>query len=161
MERATFQPSVFYRDARAALTWLETAFGFETSMLVTTPDGQVGHAEMSFGAGAISIGNEFEGALVGTARARSPASTGGACTQFVRVHLEQGIDQHCARAQAAGARITEAPTDQFYGHRTYRALDLEGHIWTFSQLVAEPSAGKMAAATGFTFHTSSKETSNG
>jgi hypothetical protein len=28
-----------------------------------------------------------------------------------------------------------APADQFYGDRTYRARDPEGHIWTFGQTV--------------------------
>ena len=34
-----------------------------------------------------------------------------------------------------GATIDEAPATQFYGDRTYRARDPEGHIWTFSQTV--------------------------
>ena len=41
-----FTPVVFYRDPMAALRWLEKAFGFETSMLVTDDEGNVGHAEM-------------------------------------------------------------------------------------------------------------------
>lgn len=156
MEPQPFQPSVYYQDPLTALSGLEAAFGFETSLLVTTPDGGVGHAEMRFGSGVISVGGEFDGPLIGGALARSPMSTAGACTQFIRVHLSDGIDEHCARARAAGAQITEPPTDQFYGHRVYRALDPEGHIWTFSQPIASPSVEEMSAATGFSFQTSSK-----
>jgi uncharacterized glyoxalase superfamily protein PhnB len=47
--------------------------------------------------------------------------------------MEGGIDAHFARAQAAGAVIVQELADQFYGRRTYRALDLEGHLWTFLQ----------------------------
>jgi uncharacterized glyoxalase superfamily protein PhnB len=65
------------------------------------------------------------------------------------VHVEvSDIDAHCARARAAGAEIIVEPADQFYGHRTYRARDHEGHVWTFAQPVREVSAAEMEAATG-------------
>ena len=51
-----FTPVVFYRDPMAALRWLEKAFGFETSMLVTDAEGKVGHAEMKLGDGRIGVG---------------------------------------------------------------------------------------------------------
>ena len=41
------------------------------------------------------------------------------------------------RARKAGAEILQAPETQFYGDRTYRARDPEGHIWTFAQTVEE------------------------
>jgi uncharacterized glyoxalase superfamily protein PhnB len=150
-----FTPVVFYRDPKAALRWLEQAFGFETSMLVTDKEGRVGHAEMSFGEGRIGVGEEFgaEG-LLGPAKMRSPASTDYVGTQFIRVTLERGIDEHCARAEAAGARITQKPADQFYGARVYRALDLEGHVWNFDQKIDDLSLADMEKASGLTLKTS-------
>src|ERR1700677_3906310 len=150
-----FTPVVFYRDPKAALHWLEQAFGFETSMLVTDKEGRVGHAEMSFGEGRIGIGEEFgaEG-LLGPAKMRSPASTDYVGTQFIRVTLESGIDAHCAKAEAAGARITQQPADQFYGARVYRALDLEGHVWNFDQTIADLSLADMEKASGLKIKTS-------
>jgi len=76
--------------------------------------------------------------MVGTewdARTRSPASLEGRCTQTVHLHIEDDIDGHCERARAAGAVIVAEPETQFYGDRTYRALDPEGHLWTFGQTV--------------------------
>ena len=74
----SFTPVVFYRDPMAALRWLEQAFGFETSLLVTDDDGRVGHAEMSFGDGHIGVGEEWGAAeLIGPAKMRSPASLDG------------------------------------------------------------------------------------
>ena len=35
--------------------------------------------------------------------------------------------------------ILQEPTDQFYGDRTYRARDPEGHVWTFGQTVRHVS----------------------
>jgi uncharacterized glyoxalase superfamily protein PhnB len=155
---STFTPCVFYKDPKAALKWLEAAFGFETSMLVTDDAGRVGHAEMTFGDGHIAIGEEWgaEG-MIGPAKMRSPASTDYVATQFVRVSLPSGIDAHCARAKAAGARITQAPEDQFYGARVYRALDLEGHVWNFDQDVAQPSIAEMEKASGLTITTRGQE----
>ena len=151
----TLTPVLFYRDPIAALKWLEAAFGFETSMLVTDDAGRVGHAEMKVGDAAIGVGGEWSSPdLLGPAAMKSPASLGGAGTQFVRVHLTGGIDAHCETARAAGARITQSPEDQFYGSRTYRALDLEGHVWNFDQPVAELSIAEMEAASGLTFKTS-------
>ena len=151
----TFTPVVFYRDPKTALKWLEQAFGFETSMLVTDDSGRVGHAEMSFGDGRFGVGEEWgaEG-LIGPAKMRSPASLDYVGTQFIRVTLESGIDAHCARAEAAGARITQRPADQFYGARVYRALDLEGHVWNFDQAIEDVSLADMEKASGLTIKTS-------
>lgn len=59
--RPAFTPAVFYRDPKAALRWLEQAFGFETAVLVTDAEGNLGYSEMSFRDGAVSIGQEWEG----------------------------------------------------------------------------------------------------
>lgn len=129
--------SLSYRDPIAAMRWLEGAFGFETSVLITDADGGVAYAEMSYRDAPFGVMREWDSsALLGAARMRSPLSLDGANTQFFRVSVED-IDAHCERARTAGARITQEPADQFYGERTYRALDLEGHVWNFTQPVAE------------------------
>ena len=133
---AAIVPAVFYQDPIAALRWLEKAFGFEIAALIMDGDGNLAHSEMSFAGGSLHVGGEWEGAIVGEARMRSPATVEGINTQFLRVMLESGIDDHCERARAAGARIVAEPADQFYGDRVYRALDPEGHVWNFSQAVA-------------------------
>lgn len=157
-----FKSSAFYRDPMAALRWLETAFGFETTTLVTDADGRVGYSEMSFHGGQVSINAEFTGEIIGGVRMVSPLELEGRCTQFIRVHIPEGIEAHYERAKAAGARITQAPEDQFYGERTYRCLDPEGHVWNFAQPIATPTIAAMEAATGLTMGTSlPKETTRG
>ncbi|MDN5746121.1 MAG: VOC family protein, partial [Nocardioidaceae bacterium] len=134
MDDNTFVPMVTYRDPRAALEWLERAFGFEISMAIEGPPEEpaAGHYEMSSaGSGRIVIGAEWADWT------RSPANVDGANTQSVSVRLTEGIDDHCERARAAGAVIVEEPSDEFYGDRTYRALDNEGHCWTFAMQVRE------------------------
>ena len=148
-------PSVFYRDPMAALKWLETAFGFETSLLVTDDRGQVGHAEMTFRGAPIGVGGEWGSPeLIGPAVLRSPASIGGVGTQFVRIALDGDLEAHCQRARGAGATITQEPANQFYGARTYRALDPEGHVWTFHQPSETLSLAEMEGASGLTIKTS-------
>jgi uncharacterized glyoxalase superfamily protein PhnB len=151
MDRPIFVPAVFYKDPLAALKWLERAFGFETTSLVTDADGKVAHSEMSFGGGVVSVGGEWGGGPIGPARMRSPASLDGMGTQFLRITLAEGLDEHCEAARTAGAQIVDEPTDQFYGARTYRALDPEGHVWNFTQDVRVVSAEEMSAATGLKF----------
>lgn len=150
MSEQVLVPTLSYRDRKAAMDFLERAFGFEVSLLVTDAQGEIGHAEMSFGGARIAISNEWGAPdLIGPAVLRSPASLGGGNTGFLRVILESGLDEHCERARAAGAIITQEPGDQFYGERNYRCLDPDGHIWTFGQPVAEPpTIVQMEAASG-------------
>ena len=146
---------VFYRDPMAALRWLERAFGFETNLLVTDDQGQVAHATMAAGPTTLGVGGEWASPeLLGPAALVSPASLEGRGTQFVRIRLADGIDAHCERARAAGARIVQEPEDQFYGDRTYRVLDPEGHVWNFNQPLADVSTGEMEQRSGLTIRTS-------
>ena len=50
-------PSVRYRDAHAAIDWLERAFGFVRHAVYEGPEGTVAHAEMRFGTGMIMLGS--------------------------------------------------------------------------------------------------------
>jgi len=145
MDKQVFTPSVTYRDPKAALAWLEQAFGFEVTMAIDGPPEAPAmcHYEMSCaGQGRIMIGGEW------AERVRSPASVGAANTQSVHVQLPGALDEHCARARAAGAVIAAEPEDQFYGDRTYRAMDLEGHGWTFGTRVRDVTRAEAEAAIG-------------
>jgi len=148
MNAAPFQPSlasaVFYKDPWKALDWLEKAFGFERSMVISDSDGNLGHAEMRFGNCHLMIGSEWADFAV------SPLSVGGKNTQIIHVQLDEGLDGHCEKAREAGAEIAQEPSDQFYGDRTYRARDPEGHVWTFGQHVRSVSREEAEAASGFT-----------
>jgi uncharacterized glyoxalase superfamily protein PhnB len=78
----------------------------------------------------------------------SPAAVAGKNTQMTHIQLRDGIDAHCERARAAGAVILQEPADQFYGDRTYRARDPEGHVWTVAQTVRQVSRGEAERASG-------------
>ena len=144
--RASLISALCYQDPKAALKWLEEAFGFELTMLIEDGEGNLAHSEMSFGNGAVMVGNEW------TEDHKSPRSIGGTNTQTIHVQLAEGedIDAHCAHARAAGAEILAEPETQFYGDRTYRARDPEGHIWTFGVTVRKMASEEWDAAGGFT-----------
>lgn len=128
-KHSTLGSGVFYRDPRAALDWLETAFGFERSLVISDADGRLVHSEMRFGDGYVVVDSEW------TDYVASPASVSGKNTQSVYVRLKDGLDAHCEHARANGAEIIQEPADQFYGERQYRARDPEGHVWTFTQTI--------------------------
>jgi uncharacterized glyoxalase superfamily protein PhnB len=140
--RPALTAGVFYKDPRAALDWLERAFGFERFMVITDKEGKLVHSELRFGDGVIYVGGEWADFIA------SPASVDGKNTQSMHVHLSGAIEAHCARARAAGAVILQEPTDQFYGDRTYRVRDPEGHLWTFAQFMRRVSREEAEAATG-------------
>jgi len=121
--------AVCYQDPKAALAFLEKAFGFELAMLIEDKEGNLAHSQMRFGDAMVMIGNEW------SADHKSPRSIGGKNTQTVHIQITTDVDAHCARARAAGAEILAEPETQFYGDRTYRCRDPEGHIWTVSQTV--------------------------
>jgi uncharacterized glyoxalase superfamily protein PhnB len=142
MIRSALTSALCYRDPKAALKFLEAAFGFELVMLIEDNAGNLAHAEMSFGDGLVMIGNEW------TAQHKSPASIDGFNTQSLHIHLEGDIDAHCERARAAGAEILMEPADQFYGDRTYRCRDPEGHFWTVGAPVRAVSVEEAEAESG-------------
>lgn len=148
MSENVFTASVHYQNPKAALDWLERAFGFELTMLIESPDDdRMLHAEMTYGGrGRVMVGGEWD------ERIRSPQSANGINTQAIHVDVEKDIDAHCEQARAAGAVVVQEPEDQFYGARTYRALDPEGHIWTFAQFVRNVSREEAEKAIGVKIH---------
>jgi uncharacterized glyoxalase superfamily protein PhnB len=146
MKMADWRPSLIsaicYRDPKAALKFLEAAFGFELFMLIEDGEGNLVHSEMRYGNAAIMVGTEWSDDH------KSPASLAGKNTQTVHIHVQDDIDGHCERARTAGFEIIMPPQDQFYGDRTYRARDPEGHIWTVGQTVRQVSREDAEAASG-------------
>jgi uncharacterized glyoxalase superfamily protein PhnB len=134
--RLTIVPQLPYLDISAALAFLERAFGFReipASRLVSA-DGALVHAMVEFGGAVIGVGEQ------GGHGAVSPQS-GGVESQYISVYVDD-VDAHYHRAVAEGARIANGLRDYVqWGHRTYEALDPEGHRWRFHQLLREGPPG--------------------
>jgi len=134
--------AVCYVDPRAAIAWLERAFGFEVSMLIEDAEENVVHSEMRFGECVVMVGGEW------SEDHKSPRSIGGKNTQTVHIQIDTDVNAHCERARLAGAEIIMEPANQFYGDRSYRCRDPEGHIWTVAQTVETVTRERMEAETG-------------
>jgi len=142
--RPSIVPLIWYDKPRAAIAWLEQAFGFEPRMIVAGDGEEVIHSELGFGSGALYVVGP---ASVGTGGA-TPAELGGRATHHICINLTEGIDALCERARAAGAQIEREPADQPYGDRVFTCQDPEQHSWSFSQPVAALTPQQMAQATG-------------
>ncbi len=132
-------PYLNYADPKPVIEFLINAFGFEQGMLLEMPDGSVGHCELLMNGETLMLSSEFpEGGL------SSPRTLGGVHATVV-VYVDD-VDAHFEHAKASGAQIVEEPTDQFYGDRTYRALDPEGVGWEFHQHVRDVTPEEMMVA---------------
>lgn len=120
----TIYPILRYTDARAAIRWLGTAFGFVEIFCVPESGEFVRHAQLALGKNLIMVGSVRPDDGIASPK------TLGASTQMLAVYIEDP-DAHFKRAQAAGANILASPYNTDFGSREYHVLDLEGHPWTF------------------------------
>jgi uncharacterized glyoxalase superfamily protein PhnB len=130
--------SAFYQDAAKAIDWLTNAFGWEVRLKIEGEGGKIEHSELVFGDAVIMIGDEDRAKAKGRPH-RSPKSIDGAITQSMMIYIDDA-DAHCARARAAGAKITYEPAVSDYGEdywadKSYEAEDPEGHRWWFAERV--------------------------
>ena len=115
-------------DARAAIAWLDRAFGTRQHVVYDGPDETVAHAELLIAGNVIMLGSSRDDGYP----VRSPQEV-NAVTASLYVVLPDAaaVDALHARAAAAGAHITQPPHDTDYGSHDFSAFDLEGHPWTF------------------------------
>ena len=114
-------PVLKYADARAAIDFLERAFGFERHAVHERESGGVAHAELRLGNDYVMLGSTGEG---------DDRFNQGAGRYSLYVVVEDP-DAHLARASEAGAAIERELSDTDYGSREYTARDPEGNLWSF------------------------------
>jgi uncharacterized glyoxalase superfamily protein PhnB len=108
-------PVLDYPDVVAAAEWLCRAFGFTR--------------RLSIGDHRVQLQCEG-GAIVAASGDAAPAGH----SIMIRV---ANVDAHHERALREGARVLGAPQSFVYGERQYSAQDPAGHVWTFSQSIAD------------------------
>lgn len=119
--RAIVIPVLAYPNAPEAAAWLCEAFGFTVRLRVDTH-----RVQLNVGEGAVIV-RELR-----PYEHNAPLGLGHNLT--VRI---EDADAHCTHARQHGAKILDEPTTHPYGERQYVAQDPAGHLWTFSQSVAD------------------------
>lgn len=124
-------PILSYRDARGAVAFLSSAFGFETTAIHARDDDPtiVEHAEMRWPPGG--------GIMFGTA-AKDDGPFGSRVPGNDCVYVVcDDPDALCARATAAGATLVRGLDDEAYGSRGFTVADPEGNLWSFGTYAGE------------------------
>src|SRR5215468_563671 len=118
---AVIIPTMRYRDAPAMIEWLCRAFGFEKHLVVPGPDGEIAHAQLTFGNAMIMLspwGDDEFGRLMTSPTPKKPV------TQSAYV-IVPDADAQYARAKAAGAQVVMDIKDEDYGGRGFSVRDPE------------------------------------
>jgi uncharacterized glyoxalase superfamily protein PhnB len=121
---ATVTPVLVYDDVRAAVTWLEAAFGFEERVRI----GDAHRAQMRVGMDGAVVLTDVGGDRV------TPDGRGK--THLIKVRVPE-VDSAFARALEGGARVVEDLTTWEYGERSGVVEDLGGHRWELTQTVRD------------------------
>ena len=118
-------PSLRYKDAPAAIAWLEQAFGFERHAIYEGPDGTVAHAELRFDNGLVMVGSASNESPLRHLYV-TPAEIGGRVTSPLYL-IVKDCEQAYARALAAKAEIIAELRTMEYGGKAFTVRDPEGY----------------------------------
>jgi uncharacterized glyoxalase superfamily protein PhnB len=127
-------PVLFYPDVRAAVAWLQAAFGFEEKVRI----GDAHRAQLRVGLdGAVVVADVRGGQL---------APSGGVVTHVIKVRVPD-VDAAFAHAREHGARVVEDLETWEYGERSGVVEDLAGHRWELTQTVEDTAPEEWGGVT--------------
>lgn len=127
MPACSIIPVLGYADVPQAIEWLTNVFGFKERWRAGDH-----RAQMSFGDGAIALSKQqMIDPEPGNADAQ--LSVPGH-SLMVRV---TDVFSHFEHVKQQGAQVLQPPIDFPYGERQYNVLDIGGHVWVFSQSIAD------------------------
>lgn len=129
-------PYLIVKGASDAIEFYKRAFGATEIMRMASPDGNIGHAEISIGDSHIMLADEHP-----EMGYRSPQSIGGTGVSLM-LYLDK-VDEVFKRAVAAGAKELQPLKDQFYGDRSGTLQDPFGHVWTVATHVEDVPPDEM------------------
>jgi len=128
MPACSIIPVLGYADVPQAIEWLTNVFGFKERWRAGDH-----RAQMSFGDGAIALSKQA--AINDTGQGSSGASlVVPGHSMMVRV---PDVFSHYEHVRQRGAQVLQPPIDFPYGERQYNVLDIGGHVWVFSQSIAD------------------------
>lgn len=143
-------PGLNYRDAHAAMAWLERVLGFERRAVYTGPDNVVQHAELSLGNGMVMLGSVKSDGPHSHLMA-TPAEAGGRVTSGMYIVVPD-CGPVWESARAAGAEVVRQLETMSYGGQSFSVRDPEGYLWSVGEYdpwtAVEPAAPGGASSNG-------------
>lgn len=130
MTQSTLIPSLRYRDAHAAIDWLERALGFVRHAVYAEGD-TVQHAELRHGSGMVMLGSSTNPSPHPHLQA-VPADIDGRATSSLYLVVAD-CDPVWRSAQAAGAEVLDPLRSMDYGGRSFSVRDPEGYQWSVGE----------------------------
>lgn len=118
---STVIPILSYKDVGQAVEWLCRIFGFKERLRIGSH-----RAQLTVGDGAVIVRERLD----------APGTPPTPDTSRIHVHVEDA-QRHYEYVRAQGAHILQPPIDHPYGERQYSVEDLGGHIWNFSESLAD------------------------
>ena len=131
---STVAPVLFYPDVRAAVGWLEAAFGFEERVRI----GDSHRAQLRVGTDGAVVVAETRGEQVPPSKGTVP--------HVIKVRVAN-VDAAFERAVAAGAGVVEELRTHAYGERSGVVEDLAGHRWELTQTVRDTAPEEWGGVT--------------
>jgi len=128
-------PMLVCRDASAEIDFCKTTFNAVELVRRPGPDGTVAHAAFTIDNAMIMIEGEWP-----TLTSRSPQHDGSSPV-VIYIYVED-VDKVIERAVAAGAKVLIPVKDQFWGDRTGRIMDPQGHVWTVSTRIEKTTSAE-------------------
>lgn len=125
-------PYLMVEDAGKAADYYRDVLGLEILSTAQGEQDQTFHAELRYKDIVIMCGN----AAFWGEQAKTP--TQGHYLSPVNLYLYcEDVDAEFARIKKAGGMILTEPQDEFWGDRTFRVTDFDGHQWTFGTNIAD------------------------
>ena len=129
---STVIPSFRYRDAPAAIAWLESALGFQRKAVYPGPNGTIAHAELTLGAAGMIMLGSATNPNPYPDRIATPDAIGGRVTSPIYL-LVPDCDPLWAQVQAAGATILQPLRSMDYGGKAFTVADPEAYLWSVGE----------------------------
>lgn len=121
-----------------------TKLGFNVDMTMPGPGGEPVYGMLSLGSAVLHVGPvDGPGQAVTRDEAVRKGTRGLGVAMYTMV---KSLDKTLTAAKAAGFQIIADPEMQFWGDKTFGAVDLDGYEWQFAQHIKDVSPAEMAEA---------------
>lgn len=129
----TITPQLALDDAAKTIEWYKKALGADELGRSIGPDGKIMHAEIKIGDSRVMVNDVMMG--------KGPQALGGSPASLWL--FVDDSDALFNRAVGAGAKVSMAMADQFWGDRAGAVVDPAGYTWWIATRKEDLTAAEM------------------